>query len=414
MQRQSARPVPNLFGFSFLTGSTYVLIRTLGVSLFLARIGPKSLPAAIAVSAIVAIALSLATRAVMRRRSTAGCATVSWLLLAAASSSLAFAIGPFHHSIWALGAFYVLSEVRGCLGTIYVVALSNDALAGSKTKHPFAVVASGAPIAGVLVGLILGFEASVVHAMPILAIAAGLDVVTAALVWASRSRLASKGATRPATVYQNPGGRVTAQRVTGTYGLHLAALVALKTIALTMIGFQWKVVVSDHYHADEAGLVAYFALFYAISDVLIVPIQWLVSGKLLDRFGLGLGLLGFPIAIALIGVGALLSPSEIVTLVVFTAGKGLNVLRHSIHDPALTAAYTALDPALRRETIVTVKGVIKPFAEAATALALLFSGTATSSDGVTAVWLTLVGLWFFFAVKASVTHRARVRSPESH
>jgi len=405
--RQAANPTPLLFGFSFLASASYVLTRALAVSLFLARIGPGALPGALAVSAFAAIGVSLTTRALMRGHSTARYATVSWLLLAVASGVLAFSIGPHHHSIWVLGGLYVLAEVRSALGTIYVVSLSSEAFSGSGSKHPFAVVSSGAPIAGVVMGLLLGLEASIAQAGTILIVIAALDTLTAALVWRGRQRLAKAKATRE-------GDRPRAEPVVPrssfrAYRFDLAGLVALKIVVLTLIAFQWKVAAAKHYGTDETALVAYFAFFYAFSDILIVLIQWLVSGRLLDRFGLRVALFGFPVLAALVGLALFLSPTGFATFAVLTVANGLNVLRRSIHDPALTAAYTALHPGVRRETIVMVKGVIKPFAEAATGVALVLSGAILMSGGLTIAWLAVVAIWFAFAVRTIRGYRAAAR-----
>lgn len=405
---RAPRPTTLLFGFSFLASASYVLTRALAVSLFLARIGPAALPAALAVSALAAIAVSSLTRAFMRKRSTARCASVSWFLLATASLVLALTIGPYHHSIWVLGGLYVLAEVRSALGTIYVVTLSSETFASTGSKHPLAVVSSGAPIAGIVVGLSLGFEASIAQAAPILVFTAALDLLTSALTWRSRPRLAD-AKTSP-TVAPGRVAHVVPRSSCRSYRFDLYALVALKVAVLTLIAFQWKVAVAEHYGIDEAALVAYFAFFYAFSDVLIVLIQWLASGRLLDRFGLRLALLGFPALAAVVGVAVYLSPSHLAIFAVLTAANGLNVLRRSIHDPALTAAYAVLPPEVRRTTIVTVKGVIKPIAEAVTAVALLVWGAALLSRGLTLAWIVVVGVWFCFAVRVSRVYGAAARS----
>lgn len=405
---KASNPTTILFGFSFLASATYVLMRALAVSLFLARIGPQALPGAIAISAFAAIGASLVTRALMRKRSTARYASVTWLLLAAASGGLAFAIGPHHHSIWVLGGLYVLAEVRSTLGTIYVVSLSSETFAGSGSTHPFAVVSSGAPIAGILVGLLLGFEASIAQAGVILLLVAGLDAVTAAVAWWGRPRLASARANGDDD--SGATGPVVPRSSFRAYRFDLSGLVALKIVVLTLIAFQWKVAVADHYGTDETALVAYFAFFYALSDIVIVALQWLVSGRLLDRFGVRLALFGLPALAALVGLAVFLAPVGLATFAVLTVANGLNVLRRSIHDPALTAAYTALHPEVRRETIVMVKGVIKPFAEAATGAALVLSGTVLMSRGLTLAWLGVVAVWFAFAVRASRAYRAAART----
>lgn len=73
---------------------------------------------------------------------------------------------------------------------------------------------------------------------------------------------------------------------------------------------------------------------------------------------------------------SLVTDSVVTLMILFTIARGLHVVRRAIHDPALTAAYTVLRPGLRRETIMLVKGISKPFSEAATALILIVAQRA--------------------------------------
>ncbi|MEM9940204.1 MAG: hypothetical protein AAF939_01365 [Planctomycetota bacterium] len=113
--------------------------------------------------------------------------------------------------------------------------------------------------------------------------------------------------------------------------------------------------------------------------------------------------MGFPIAVSLVAVGVFFVDSSLALMLVFTLGKGLNVLRRSIHDPGLTVAYTVIDPRVRRETIVFVKGMVKPFAEAFSAAWLLFVGGILLEDWITGIWFLLTLPWLYFAFKVATS-----------
>jgi len=190
----------------------------------------------------------------------------------------------------------------------------------------------------------------------------------------------------------------------------LAALVGLKVCVLTLIGYQWQIVAGEFFHDNEARLIAYFAAFFAISDLLIIVVQLFASGKLLDRFGIGVPLKAFPLALAAVGV---LSMSASVTglgvasalIVTFTAARGLNVLQRSLHDPGLAAAYSVIDPSVRSQAIVFVKGMIKPFAEAVVSIALLFYADVIAFDWITSCWMILLVPWYIAATWVSAFFR---------
>lgn len=400
-----------LFLFSFLTASTYVFVRALAVTLFIARAGTDNLPLVLTISALVVIVLSIFTRYAVERLKTKLTVSVTWTLLAALTIGIGVLLKSYHHSLIALGSIYVFAEIRGCLNTIYVVTFSNEQFENSESKSPYAIVASGAPFAGILVGGILGFEASLVSLIPAITIIVILDLATAIT---SLLLPTTKVNGRPKVKRQRQLRFIFDKRTreneaspgkyrTGSYRWNLAFLMSLKIVVLTLIGYQWKVSVGNFFGTNETQLLAYFASFYAASDVIIVSLQWLVAGKLMDRWGIGIGLMGFPIAVSLVAVGVFFVDSSLALMLVFTLGKGLNVLRRSIHDPGLTVAYTVIDPRVRRETIVFVKGMVKPFAEAFSAAWLLFVGGILLEDWITGIWFLLTLPWLYFAFKVATS-----------
>lgn len=61
-ENSSVYAISILFTFSFLTASTYVFVRALAVSLFIARAGSDKLPVALGISALFVIVVSALTK----------------------------------------------------------------------------------------------------------------------------------------------------------------------------------------------------------------------------------------------------------------------------------------------------------------------------------------------------------------
>jgi hypothetical protein len=384
-------PKATLFGFSFLSTAAYVLTRALGVSLLMARVGSEALPLALTASAIAVVAISVLTRSAVWYASHRLCLAVTWLLLGLVSLLLSLKIETMPFSMIVVTTIFVLAEVRGCLNTIYATTMANDFFAKSSSTKPFVVVLAGAPIAGIIAGFCLSYEASIVSATTWLAIIAVLDAMTMML-----SFFLPRWSRKEEKTLRALKASVKRNRHLYRYGYGLAALVALKVIVLTLLGYQWNVVAND-YLLSEEKMIRYFAAFYAINDGLILLIQIFVSGKLLDRFGIGVPLTLYPACLAVMGVAALASNSLGMLMFVFTLGSGLNVLRRSLHDPGLAAAYSILDPKVRSDTIVLVTGMIKPFAEFVAALGLLLYAESLNASALTWVWVGLLVPWFYFA-----------------
>lgn len=404
-----------LFTFSFLTASTYVFMRALAISLFLARVGPDGLPVALAVAAFVVMGVSGLTRIAVRKLPTEHAAVVTWVLLSLVTVLIGITLGPLHHSLIALSALYVFAEVRGSLNTIYVVSLSNKAFAHNDSSRPYAIVASGAPIAGILVGFLLGIEASVVLLMPAIIVTASLDALTAVTVsyFRFQQKMKSEPDRQPQQIPElksADGPTAEHEPSQSRYRSYLATLMALQIVVVTLVGYQWKVATGNYFGADEVRMLAYFAMFYAVSDTLIVLLQWLVVGRMLDRLGIGIGLIGFPFALGLVAVAAFFAGSPLGLLIVFTLGNGLNVWRRALHDPALTVSFTLVDPQIRPETIVFVKGMVKPFAEAVSGCLLLVLGGVIFEFWITWIWFALTIPWYYFAIRVTMLYRSQKRN----
>ncbi|PHQ33051.1 hypothetical protein [Rhodopirellula bahusiensis] len=404
-----------LFGFTFLTSATYSVARALGVSLFIARMGSDALPVALVASAVTVIAVSAITHLVNQHFPARFSVIGSWIGLASITAWLTAMISVEHHSFFLLGALYVLAEVRGCVNTIYATTLANNAFASSTSKRPFVLIAAGAPIAGIVMGTVMGYEASVIEDTTWLKIIIGLDVATIILLsWIPKTSTAKTMSTvesrsrikRSKQLVQKgirSMKRIPASPSAYRYRYGLVSLIAFNVFAVTMVDYQWKVIAGDHLIAEDE-LLTYFAGFYAVNDILIVLVQFTVATKLLDRFGIGMPLCAYPLLLSILGLIALINQSHSVLILLFTLGQGLTVLKRSLYDPGLTSAYAILPQNIRNETILLIKGVVKPLIEAAVAVGLLFLASRMTTNQITSTWLAALIPWFLLSSWVSSTY----------
>ncbi|WP_236623620.1 hypothetical protein [Rhodopirellula baltica] len=398
-----------------MTSATYSVARALGVSLFIARMGSDALPVALAASAVTVIAVSALTHLVNQRFPARYSVFGSWIGLASITAWLTAMISVEHHSIVLLGALYVIAEVRGCVNTIYATTLVNNAFASSTSKRPFVLVAAGAPIAGIAMGAAMGFGASTLEDTTWLKIIIGLDAATIVLL-----RWLPKTPAMKAPSEIDPHSQINQTKQIDQNGIRsirhipqspsayryrygLVSLIAFNVFAVTMVDYQWKVIAGDHLLA-EAQLLTYFAGFYAINDILIVLVQFTVATKLLDRFGIGMPLCAYPLLLSVLGLIALINQSQAVLILLFTLGQGLTVLKRSLYDPGMTSAYAILPQGIRNETILLIKGVVKPVIEAAVAIGLLLLASRMTSNQITSTWLAALIPWFLLSSWVSSTY----------
>ncbi|WP_144060138.1 hypothetical protein [Rhodopirellula sallentina] len=392
--------------FSFLTAASYVVTRAVGVGLFLSRIGTERLPYALTGAALVVIVLSALTRIVVRWTSPRAALGFTWSVLAGFSALLAVMIRQSPDSLLWLGTLFVLAEVRGCLNSVYLTTLSNDAFGNAGSKRPYVWVATGATLAGVVIGGMLSIEASKVPGELFMIAAVGLDALAISVIrWLPRTN--ERDMVSSSQPERDPHAETmkTRYRRVRHYRWALGALMAAQVVALTFMGYQWNVVVTEYHAGYEQGIIAYFGAFYAINDGLILLMQVTAAGRLLDRLGIGWVLLLYPLALMCVALAMLASPQVAYLFIVVSIGSGLNVVRRSLHDPGLASAYAIMRQDVRRETIVVVRGMIKPFVEAASAILLLWLAPQLSLSNITLIWILVLTPWLVCAlVVVSIHH----------
>ncbi|WDQ18515.1 hypothetical protein PSR62_08235 [Rhodopirellula sp. P2] len=398
-----------------MTSATYSVARALGVSLFIARMGSGALPVALVASAVTVIAVSAVTHLINQRFPARFSVIGSWIGLASVTAWLTAMISVEHHSLVLLGALYVIAEVRGCVNTIYATTLVNNAFASSTSKRPFVLVAAGAPIAGIAMGAAMGYGASVLEDTTWLKIIIGLDAATIVLLrWIPHvPALKERSTVAPHSRLERPQRlsppntrsmkRSPASQSVYRYRYGLVSLIAFNVFAVTMVDYQWKVIAGEHLLLEDK-LLTYFAGFYAINDILIVLVQFTVATKLLDRYGIGMPLCAYPLLLSVLGLIALINQSPTVLILLFTLGQGLTVLKRSLYEPSMTSAYAILPPNIRNETILLIKGVVKPSIEALVAVGLLFLASRMTPNQITSTWLAALIPWFLLSSWVSNTY----------
>ena len=168
--------VIRLLTYSFLVAGSYTIARSVGDSLFLSRIGNDNLPLIFVLSgistAILASAWHYATTHFSLKR-TLRLSGIAFAILTLVCWAL---LPAYHHSLWLIGAIYLLTEIKGCINAINIVSAMNETLGSHSSRRSWARVGLGVPLAGTIIGTLLGFEAQLLSLRSWLLISALTDV----------------------------------------------------------------------------------------------------------------------------------------------------------------------------------------------------------------------------------------------
>ncbi len=385
---------------AMLLAGSYILMRSVGDTLFLARVGSDSLAAVFVLSGVATAALASIWFVLTRRLSLATTLRI-WAVISAGLTLAAwYALPMFHHSWWLLASIYLLTEVKGAVNAMNIVSASNEAFDGHSSRRAWARFGLGAPLGAMLAGMLIGVEASFIDLRWWLLISAALDLV---VLWplARAADVALIGTIdtrtltiRTASTWQGTRQRLALYADSSHFRWLVGLLIAAKIVVLTLISFSWKVSVNDYFGSDEQSLTRYFGILYAVIGALTLLVQAVVAGPLLSRRKLQVPLLLMPVSLFVLSVVISFGGGALFLLVILTVARSTEVWRRSVHDTTLSMLYTRIERGQRRAAISINTAIVKPAAEVSAALFLLLGPAAWRMPATllsAAIWLLAVG-----------------------
>lgn len=398
-----------------------MICRVVADAAFLTRMGAGVLPHMLVASALIVGAVSLVWARRTRDFSLRGLVITTQSCGAVVTLVLLILMRLWPQSVSVLVGIYVLAELRGCFNGIQLAVLLNENFSSLSEQHKFAFMNAASPIAGICVGLFLGAEATEVSLEFLLGIACVLDLCS---IWAVSATIRGVRVADPVrqlpthaepSVVVTDGHPSTQTNVyTRTFAKAILWMVVCKTIVLGILQFEWQVIASEMFPNDERGLAAYFGLFYAVCDGLILFLQLVVTRFLLKSAGVSVSMLLLPLYLIVLGVVSLMIDDVAVLFLVLTAARESVVLRRGVDDVALQILYGTLPRIVRRGTVARVLGIARPLAEAGTAVGIGLCVSYVPIRTLGWFWLPVLILWLWWTIQISRSKAAVLRGRRGH
>ena len=291
------------FASLMLVIAAYTTVKSVRDALFLAKFGITQL-------SFMAIGLALATGFIIAiyLRGTAGMQRnrLIWgTNLVIASSLLAIRAGLAVSSLslllpWVL---YVWSSIFGVFMVMQFWLLANDLFDPREAKRLFGFVGAGAIMGGVTGGFLSRSLAGPLGASNLLLLAAAMllaEAVLVSMVWPLRRMEPELPRRR-----SRPGDDEEGARRSGGLGALkenrsvrlLAVALLLSVLATTLLDWQFKAIVKAAFADRTDEMAGFFGALYGWLSVGSFVIQTFVTGAVLRRFGVGVGLLALPVSL---------------------------------------------------------------------------------------------------------------------
>jgi CRP-like cAMP-binding protein len=163
------------------------------------------------------------------------------------------------------------------------------------------------------------------------------------------------------------------------------------------------------------GMATYVGLFMGIYGVLGLLVQWMLAGRILERFGVTATILAMPVGLLmLMSFFALVGSFNEAAVMLFWLASGANMYWYTVDAPYTSAQNVLLQPLpahLRTQAQTTAMGIAYPLATGVAGLLLLYLLNVRdfNSTQLSYAILTILLLWLFVGLRLGKAYASLLR-----
>lgn len=392
-----------MFMYFFLVLAMYMIGKAARDAMFIGSFGALKLPYALVAQAV---ALSLLVAVYIKFSRRMNHYKLSMItLLSFAGSSLALWIANCQGHPYLVFAFYVWVGIVGAIAPMQVWTMANLIYNAREAKRMFGFVGSGGILGSIFGGYVTRKFAPIFgteNLLPIIVACLLLSAVVLHVIWLRNQVRVAKleeetddastsDEAAPQNLWQSAAliGRSRYLRL-------IAALVAISAMATTVAYVQFSVLARMHIQSTD-NLASFFGGMYEGLSWAAFFMQFLFSGRLMNRWGLGLTIFILPLSLLFGSVVALMYPT--LWAAVLLRGSD-QVFRHSIDRSTTEMLYLPIAPEIKIQAKSFIDTVIWRVGDALAAVVLMFFAgllPTLNQTGVTLMNMILVLPWLAIA-----------------
>lgn len=328
--------------------------------------------------------------------------SLSYALLLVLACTLAARIALFWVGDWFYPVLYVFVELAGTLLIIQVWTLANDVFTTREAKRLFGLVGAGGVVSAVVVGfsvraLVKSIGTENLLFLCALALAMGLLLVTR-ISRTCRDEILSNLTERPRSVRARIALLADWRRFfTSRHLVYVAGLIVALGFVMTLVDYHFKITARAAYLDQEEQLAGFFGLFWALTGALNCVIQFFVTGRVLERFGILVALLILPLSL-LLGSIAILAVPALWSATLLKGGDA--VFRYTVNDATVQLLYLPVPAQFRGRAKAFIDGIMRPVAIGTAGVILAWVLPALHPGALGWILVTFIIAWVLFAVGA--------------
>lgn len=362
-----------LFMLYFFMGGAYSFTQASAFPLFLLTFSSRDLPWVYMTNALVVVVITFVYLRLSKRLSFTKLLSGNILFLFLVITSFRFGLGMTSNR-WVIFGLPVLFQILINFGNLAFWSLAGRLLHVRQAKRLFGLIGGGQWAAIVLTGFLIPSIVAgigirnllILAAVSMLFVFAILTTVTR--IYAGQLKTLETGTAHAAS---RPTSPTPLKRYLGS----IFSLVILSYVAYYFIDniFYGQLAIQ---YADEEQLAGFMGFYLAGQALLILFINTFLTGPILNRFGVRLGLLILPLGLIAITassavLGTLLNAAGILFMLAVLSKLAIMAMGFSFDLVAVNVIYQPLPPQQRARAKTMADGIVQPLANGLAGLALL-------------------------------------------
>lgn len=387
----------------FLLIATLLIVKPTVNGLFLAEMGASNLPSAYLLVAIFAIIVTSIYARLLGRVNLNRIILGTLLLSVALFVLLGFLLRMKIVGGWVLYAFYIVMAIFAVLSASQFWILANVIFNVREAKRIFGFIGAGAIGGGILGGYITSLLAGPLGSENLIFVAAGilfLCVPNTSYIW-------SKFVVTTQSKYQR---RKKIPKIEHPFFLirksahltNLSGIIAISVIVAKLVDYQFGAITSGIIR-DPDELTAFFGFWFSNFNVVSLIIQLILTRRIVNKLGIGGSLFLLPASI-FIGAGLVLFLPALWTAIILKSSDAS--LKQSLNRATFELLAVPIPTEIKNQTKIFIDVVVDSLATGVGGIILIFfiNGLNLTSEYVSVLILTSLGVWFYFGRKVRKTY----------
>ncbi|MEA1882001.1 MAG: cyclic nucleotide-binding domain-containing protein, partial [Candidatus Marinimicrobia bacterium] len=377
------------FFFSFFTVAMAMVAKTARDAYFLSRFDKSILPlmflaVAIVIAPILTYYTMLSKKLAPRVLFIMTCAIFAGSLILSQALMTGFMIP----------VVYIWVEVVVGIMLIQFWTFAGDSFEPQQAKRLFSIIAGGGSFAVMIIGMNLkpfvgafGTDELLFLAAGFLGLAAFFGLTTMQYF---KKEPVKKGVVKPAKKDEKKK-----KQKPDPFLIGIGTIVALSAVVTTLVDYQFKIIASNSF-PSEAGLVTFFGKFYSIAGAASIIMQFFVTGPVLSRFGILVGLLALPLFLIAGSASLLIAPVLLSASFVKFSDQ---TFKFTINNSSMELLWLPIPATIRKSIKPQITGTVRSVSEGIGGLLTFLLVKIIALQYLSVLALLSIAVWLFTAIR---------------